>query len=70
MLAVPRKNSFIRDKIVCGILNEACIETLLLETDLTLIKCIDICRASELSENQLKTLHLETVLAASASAVF
>ncbi|XP_065941318.1 retrovirus-related Pol polyprotein from transposon 297 [Magallana gigas] len=63
------KESLIRDRIVCGISNEACRARLLREADLTLVKCIDICRASELSEHQLKTLHQEPVAAVSAHAV-
>ncbi|XP_061170579.1 uncharacterized protein K02A2.6-like [Saccostrea echinata] len=57
------KDSMIRDRLVCGIANEACRARLLREADLSLKKCIDICRASEISEQQLKTLHKEPVTA-------
>ena len=58
----------IRDKIVCGIYNEACRARLLREADLPIAKCVDICRATEVSE-QLKSLHKESMVAVAAHAV-
>lgn len=49
-------DGLIRDRIVCGISNEPCRARLLRETNLTLVKAIDICRAQELSVKQLKSL--------------
>lgn len=46
----------IRDRIVCGIRSDSVRARLLRETDLTLQKCVDICRAAEASEAQLKEL--------------
>lgn len=63
------KKSLIRDRIVCGILNEACRARKLREAYLKLVKCIEICRSSELSEHQLNTLHHEPVAVESAHAV-
>lgn len=42
--------------IVCGITDDQ-VRGLLREPDLTLNKAIDICRASELTQTQLKSLH-------------
>ena len=58
----------IRDKILCGIYNEACRARLLREADLPIAKCVDICRATEVSE-QLKSLHKESMVAVAAHAV-
>ena len=49
-------DGLIRDRIVCGIQNEGCRVRLLREAELTLIKAIDICRAQEVSSQQLKSL--------------
>lgn len=49
-------DSFIRDRIVCGIINDQVRERLLRIPDLTLTKSIDICRASEVSKQQLKSI--------------
>ena len=48
-------DSLIRDRIVCGIANDALREKLLRERDLNLNSCIRICRASEVSKEQNKT---------------
>ena len=50
------KDSLIRDRIVCGINSQAMKERLLREPDLSLFKAIDMCRASDLSKIQIKTL--------------
>jgi hypothetical protein len=50
------KDGLIRDRIVCGIINDSVRECLLRESDLSLEKCVDICRASEISAFQLKEL--------------
>ena len=44
------KDGLIRDRIICGIQNR-----LLREADLTLKKAIDICRAAEVSREQVKS---------------
>nr|XP_022295054.1 uncharacterized protein K02A2.6-like [Crassostrea virginica] len=49
-------DGLIRDRIVCGIKDEVCRARLLRESDLTLKKAIDICRAQEMSTKQLKSL--------------
>ncbi len=49
-------DSLIRDKIVCGITDKHLRERLLREDGLNLDKCVRLCRASELSKEQLKTL--------------
>ncbi|XP_056017509.1 uncharacterized protein K02A2.6-like [Ostrea edulis] len=49
-------DELIRDRIVCGIQDEACRARLLRESDLTLAKAIDVCRAQEMSTKQLKSL--------------
>ena len=48
------KDSLIRDRIVCGVRNETVRLRLLREEDLSLQKAMDICRASEASEQQIK----------------
>lgn len=49
------KDGLIRDRIVCGIKDETCRRRLLRESDLTLAKAVDICRAHEVSAEQMKT---------------
>lgn len=49
-------NSLIRDKIIIGIRDSVLQERLLRETNLTLEKSIEICRAYEISKQQVKTL--------------
>lgn len=44
------------DRIVCGIINDQVRRRLLREGDLTLDKAIDICRVSEITTSQVKTL--------------
>ena len=50
------KDSLIRERIVCGIRSDEVRARLLRDPDLTLKKAIDICRAAETSETQLKCL--------------
>ena len=50
------KDGLIRDRIICGIQNQTMKERLLREADLTLKKAIDICRAAEVSREQVKSL--------------
>ena len=52
----PLTDELIRDKIMCGIKSDQVRGRLLREPDLSLQKAIDICRASEVSQNQLKSL--------------
>ncbi|CAB4024811.1 retrotransposon-like family member retr-1, partial [Paramuricea clavata] len=49
-------DGLIRDRIVCGIRNQSIKERLLRESELTLQKTLDICRASEVSRKQVKLL--------------
>jgi hypothetical protein len=49
-------DSLIRDRIVCGIIDDKLRARLLREGDLTLQKAIDICRANEVSLEQAKSL--------------
>jgi RNase H-like domain found in reverse transcriptase/Reverse transcriptase (RNA-dependent DNA polymerase) len=50
------EDSLIRDRIVIGIQDGAARKRLLQEPNLTLKKCIDICHAAEITNQQLKTL--------------
>lgn len=52
-------DSLVRDRIVCGTNNDQVRGRLLREADLTLQKAIDICRASEITTNQLKAINEE-----------
>uniref|UniRef100_H3AY83 Retrotransposon gag domain-containing protein n=1 Tax=Latimeria chalumnae TaxID=7897 RepID=H3AY83_LATCH len=47
-------DSLICDRIVCGILNDQVRCRLLHESDLTQARAIDICRAAEVSDTQVK----------------
>ena len=47
-------DSLLRDRIVCGINDAVLRERLFRETDLTLDKCLAICRAAALSKENLK----------------
>ena len=49
-------DSLIKDRIVCGVIMDTVRSRLLRETDLTLQKAVDICRAAEASSQQLKVL--------------
>ncbi|KAL6455331.1 hypothetical protein MHYP_G00362250 [Metynnis hypsauchen] len=50
------KESLIRDRIVCGTNNAVLRERLLREDKLTLDKCVQLCRATELSRENRQTL--------------
>ena len=50
------RDSLIRDRIVLGIKNEQTTKKLLRIRDLTLNKCIDICRSKEVTDKQIKSL--------------
>ena len=50
------KDSLIRDHIVCGIICDRTRARLLKDSELTLQKASDICRANETTPSQLKTL--------------
>ena len=50
-------DGLIRDRIVCGMRNQTIKERLLRESELTLQKTLDICRASEVSRKQVKSLN-------------
>ena len=50
------KDSLIRDHIVCGIICNRTCARLLKDSELTLQKALDICRANEATTSQLKTL--------------
>lgn len=55
------KDSLIRDRIVCGNNNPGLRERLLREEKLTLDRCLQLCRATELSRENTKTLQGNTV---------
>ena len=48
------KEEMIRDRLVCGISDNALRKKLLQESQLTLEKCMDYCRAAEAANSQLK----------------
>lgn len=50
------RDSLIRDRIVCGISDSGRRERLLREDNLTLDKCLQVCRATELSRENNRTL--------------
>ena len=56
------QDDMIRDKIVMGIHSKTTQEKLLRESDLTLTKAINICRAIEISKDQSKILQNEAVV--------
>lgn len=49
------QDSLIRDRIVCGMHSSTWRERLLREDDLTLEKCLKVCRAMEISREHSKT---------------
>lgn len=59
---VNLEDSLMRDQIVRGIYSDKVRELLLAERDLTLSKAIDICRASEQANLQLKDMNLTSDL--------
>nr|XP_023692995.1 uncharacterized protein LOC111856910 [Paramormyrops kingsleyae]XP_023692996.1 uncharacterized protein LOC111856910 [Paramormyrops kingsleyae] len=50
------RDSLIRDRIVCGHNNNSMRERLLREKNMTLDTCIQLCRAAELSQANVKTI--------------
>ena len=50
------KDNLIRDRIVCGVRDNGIRRKLLQESELTLSKCVDICRANEATTAQLKDM--------------
>lgn len=50
------KDSLVKDRIVCGILDNGLKERLLREQDLTLDKAVNMCRAAETTRAQAKEL--------------
>ena len=54
------KDQLIRDKIVCGMQNNAVRRKLLQEPKLTLNRCLDICRAAEGTTAQIKAMTGQT----------
>lgn len=53
-------DELIKYRVVCGINNDTVRARLPRETDLTLTKAVDICRASEVTQDHMKALHEET----------
>ena len=53
------RDSLIKDRIVCGILNSSLRTRLLREDNLDLENCVKLCKAAELAELQLKTVSSE-----------
>ena len=49
-------DSLVKDRIVCGILDDGTRSRLLREPDLSLQKALDICRANEATTTQMKLL--------------
>ena len=47
-------DSLVKDRIVCGILDDGTRSRLLREPDLSLQKALDICRANEATTTQMK----------------
>ncbi|XP_077865913.1 uncharacterized protein LOC144353175 [Saccoglossus kowalevskii] len=58
------QESLIRDRIVCGINDSRLRERLLRESDLDLTKCIQTCKAAEISKEQIKTLEAPAMVMA------
>ena len=50
------EESLVKDRIVCGTNDPKLRERLLRESDLNFQKCLDICRAWELSKERLKEI--------------
>ena len=48
--------TLVRNRIVCGIMNDQARGILFREADLTRENTVDICRASEITTSQVKTL--------------
>ena len=63
------KDSLIRDRIVCGIKSDTVRSRLLRDCDLTLQKAIEICRAAESTETQMKIMAEGTATSESVDAI-
>ena len=50
-------DSILRDRIVLGVIDKETQKRLLREADLTLVKCIAICKAAENASEQVKALN-------------
>ena len=50
------RDSLLRDRIVTGLVNAAVTKQILIIPDLTLSRCIDVCRSHFLAERQLSTM--------------
>lgn len=50
------RESLIRDRIICGIRDHDLKNRLLQEENLTLEKCVNMCKSAELAETQVKTM--------------
>lgn len=50
------QEELIRDRLVCGILNDGMRKLLLHDNELTLVKAIEICQIHELTDQHTKTL--------------
>jgi hypothetical protein len=62
-------DELIRDRIVCGITDNATKKKLLQEPELNLNKCLDLCRATETSKSQLKIMSSDHVAETAVHAV-
>ena len=56
------KESLIKDRIICGILDHELKNRLLREENLTLENCVKICKAAELAELQIKSMDKENII--------
>ena len=53
------KESLIRDRIICGMNDSKLRQDLLKIPELRLDKCIEYCRAAELSKERIESMHLK-----------
>lgn len=51
-----KADELLRDRIVCGIVDNTTRKQMLQKKSLTLQSCVDICRASEATSRQLKVM--------------
>ena len=61
----PLENSLIIDILVISIRDNGTRKTLLQEKKLTLDRCVDICRASKQTEQQIRVMNAEDVVSVS-----
>ncbi|KAK9731046.1 hypothetical protein QE152_g13980 [Popillia japonica] len=57
---IKMKDELIKDRIVCGVLEAKIKDRLLREKDLDLTKAMEICRAAEQTEHQVRQLMEKT----------